>query len=237
DMIASTIGSLVPRQQRALCTRLSGETQVPLPVVQQLLHAQVDGFDAFVASTKHLSDEAGLEIIRMSGAGRYARALARRLNVSIDVQRALRDLGDAAIDRALELRQMGPVEVAVIEPVQPKPLLPYRVPRPSVSDEIQEAIVALCAEPDAALLATLLSDTLGTDFTKTKLALEAKETDSIIAMLRFASFDADMALRAFKRMVWRRYPDKAACEAFTAKLIEMADTDVDKGVRALSADA
>ncbi|MEO1746310.1 MAG: hypothetical protein AAFR13_07255, partial [Pseudomonadota bacterium] len=109
DMIASTIGSLVPRQQRALCTRLSGETQVPLPVVQQLLHAQVDGFDAFIASTKHLSDEAGLEIIRMSGAGRYARALARRLNVSIDVRRALRDLGDAAIDRALELRQMGPV--------------------------------------------------------------------------------------------------------------------------------
>ncbi|MEO1748052.1 MAG: hypothetical protein AAFR27_05435, partial [Pseudomonadota bacterium] len=210
-----SISQLVPRDQRGLCAALMTKKSCPMSVFRQLIIGDIDGLEHLVANAPWITQGHALEVIKMTGAGTLTRALARRHDLSIDVKRTLRSLNDSAIDRALELRQIGPETTPVIEPTEPT--INLDIPDRALSTSEFREYLAHVGEDNASILATAVSDRFSVPFRTALGALESDDGRVIAALFRIIGVQRDMAEQMFLRIRWRRYPDRDQRTAFLAE--------------------
>lgn len=213
NLLAASISQLVPRDQRALCAMFTHKEQCPTDVFRQLLIARVDGLEHLIANAPWMTTQHALEVVHFAGASDVTRALARRHDLNVEIKRTLRGLHDSAIDRALELRQVGPEDIPIVEPAEPAINLEVQQ-RVLSHAEYQEYLVH-AGETRPIIMATALSDRFEIDFRRAIMVLETDDVRLIAALMRFIGLQQDMAEQLFTRLRWRRYPDRVQRAAFS----------------------
>ncbi|MEO0544380.1 MAG: hypothetical protein AAFY99_11225 [Pseudomonadota bacterium] len=219
-LLAASISQLVPRDQRALCAMLVKKKTCSVDIMRQLLAAKVDGIEHLVANAPWVSHEHALEVIRIAGASSASRALARRADLDVVAKRALRELNDPAIDRALELRQVGPTGAPVVE--HREPAIDLGTPRRIFSLADFQDYLNHASEEHPSLMATAISDNYDIAFGLALNILSGDDLKLLAALMRAIGMHKDMAEQLLARLRWRSYPDRAQKTEFVAAFESMS---------------
>lgn len=158
-------------------------TDLPPKLVAYFCHEAPDRAAApFIVHAKAISEATCLAIVARHGPGARARAVARRSALTRAVLAALRGLDDAAIDRAIELRQPASA-VGLDEPHH----TPTPVERPDLI-----AMADLAADKDKGLFATALADATGLNMESATALCDDPTSRNMLFLLRFLGFDAGL---------------------------------------------
>lgn len=187
--ILENIDMVEDEHLRAIAGAFAPLETTPIEVAHFLCEADETIAAPFIARSPALDDQILLDIVARHGAGARTRAIARRRTLSGPVRAALRGLDDAAIDRALELRQIA------LPPAQGKSGSTVRQ-RPDT--EALGQIAALAGEQSRPLFETALADSTGLSMTSARILCDDPTSRNFLFALRFMGFANEQALAVFK---------------------------------------
>ncbi|MEM1376183.1 MAG: hypothetical protein AAGG69_02230 [Pseudomonadota bacterium] len=211
-LLGAHIINMVPRDQRALCARLQTRDIIPDALISQMILSSIDGFEQYIVHAPHFSEKRAHLMIETHGAGPLTRALARRADNTVHVLRALRNLGDEGIDRAIELRQTGPVPDRIVEATLP--VIDLQPKRKAIDAETYREFMRAAIETTPGLLATAISDGFDLPFQTVHETLELANHKNLASLFGYLGLSAHDAQRLLCSFGWRRYPDAKEREAF-----------------------
>ncbi|MEN0001674.1 MAG: hypothetical protein AAF940_12400, partial [Pseudomonadota bacterium] len=132
------------------------------------------------------------------------------------------------IDRAIELRQTGPISDPVIESAEPQ--VTFDVAPRRLSNAELLGFVANANEENASFLATAISDRFEIGFAAAEQILESDNVGALAALIRVLGLRPADAEQLFRSIRWRKYPDQAERAAFTAHYQALSDDEARRAV-------
>jgi len=172
--------------QRALVGVFANLEAPPSRLIAYFCHEAPSEIAApFISQSRAIDQAVCLAIIARHGAGARTRAIARRADLGKRVTAELRTLDDAAIDRALDLRQRTSQTAA------PMTIDQHAEP---LSWASLSAIADLALQGEKGLFATALADITGLSMESAAALCDDPSSRNMLFALRFSGFDTELAL-------------------------------------------